>query len=126
MFNIYINDIFLESFIFFNFIFVCFAISVIIFVLSYFLSEKKEYIEKLSIYECGFDPFDDARNTFDVHFYLIAMLFLIFDLEISFLFPWSTFLLDQDFYSLISIFIFLIILTLGFIYELVKGALEWS
>lgn len=82
--------------------------------------------EKLSAYECGFNAFDDARMTFDVRFYLVSILFIIFDLEVAFLFPWAvTFggLGDLGFWSMI---IFLVILTVGFIYEWRKGALEWD
>ena len=82
--------------------------------------------EKLSAYECGFDPFDDARNTFDVRFYLVAILFIIFDLEISFLFPWCISLGSLPLFAYWSMFLFLFILTVGFVYEWKKGALEWE
>ena len=91
--------------------------------LSQLVSEKKLDLEKLSAYECGFDPFGDARHTFSIKFYLVAILFIIFDLEIIFLFPWSiTVNSYQAFYSMIY---FLIILTIGFIYEWKRGALDW-
>ncbi len=82
--------------------------------------------EKLSPYECGFAPFEDARIKFDVRFYLVAILFIIFDLEVAFLFPWAVTLGDIGVYGYWSMFIFLSILTVGFIYEWRKGALEWE
>jgi len=80
----------------------------------------------LSPYECGFEPFEDARVKFDVRFYLIAILLIIFDLEIAFLFPWSVALSSVGLYGFISMMIFLFLLTIGFIYEWKKGALEWD
>ena len=94
--------------------------------LAYFLAPQKSDNEKLSAYECGFDPFQDARIKFEVHFYLIAILFIIFDLEIVFLFPWAVVISFLNFYGFISMFSFLLILGLGFWYEWHKGALEWS
>ncbi len=82
--------------------------------------------EKLSPYECGFEAFEDARMKFDVRFYLVAMLFFLFDLEIAFLFPWAVVLQDIGWFGLIAMFIFLGILVVGFIYEWKKGALEWE
>ncbi len=83
--------------------------------------------EKVSTYECGFEAFDDARMTFDVRFYLVAILFIIFDLEVAFLFPWAVSLRDGlgpfEFWSMM---VFLTVLTIGFIYELKKGALDWE
>jgi NADH-quinone oxidoreductase subunit A len=90
------------------------------------LTSQKGDSEKLSAYECGFDPFDDARNTFDVRFYLVAILFIIFDLEISFLFPWCISLGSLPLFAYWSMFLFLFILTIGFVYEWKKGALEWE
>nr|WCH57691.1 NADH dehydrogenase subunit 3 [Hypnea cryptica] len=101
-------------------------LSFIIFILSYLLTPQKADQEKISAYECGFNPFDDARATFDIRFYLVAILFLIFDLEISFLFPWSLVLKNIGSFGFWSMIIFLIILTLGFVYEWYKGALEWE
>jgi NADH:ubiquinone oxidoreductase subunit 3 (subunit A) len=107
-------------------LFVAFTLSFIIFSLSFLLITKNSDLEKNSPYECGFDPFEDARNTFDVRFYLVAILFIIFDLEIAFLFPWAA-VLDNigliGFYSMIT---FLILLTIGFIYEWKKGAMDWE
>lgn len=82
--------------------------------------------EKLSPYECGFDPFDDARSKFDIRFYLVAILFIIFDLEVAFLFPWAIMLGKIGTLGFVSMMIFLGVLTVGFIYEWKKGALEWD
>jgi NADH-quinone oxidoreductase subunit A len=82
--------------------------------------------EKVSAYECGFNAFDDARMKFDVRFYLVAILFIIFDLEMSFLFPWAITLGDLGLYGYWSMMVFLGVLTVGFIYEWRKGALEWD
>ncbi len=82
--------------------------------------------EKLSPYECGFEAFEDARMKFDVRYYLVAILFILFDLEIAFLFPWAIVLQQIGWFGLISMFIFLGILVVGFIYEWKKGALEWE
>jgi len=95
-------------------------------VLNYLLSPKKPDPEKLSAYECGFDPFDDSRMQFDVRFYLVAILFIIFDLEIAFLFPWAISLGKIGLLGFSSMMIFLLILTVGFIYEWKKGALDWE
>jgi NADH-quinone oxidoreductase subunit A len=81
---------------------------------------------KLSAYECGFDAFDDARRKFDVRFYLVAILFIIFDLEVAFLFPWAVALADIGWFGFASMMAFLGVLTIGFIYEWKKGALEWE
>ncbi|MBH00854.1 MAG: NADH-quinone oxidoreductase subunit A [Candidatus Pelagibacter sp.] len=94
--------------------------------LNYVLSPKKPDPEKLSPYECGFEPFNDSRMEFDVRFYLVAILFIIFDLEIAFLFPWAISLGKIGFLGFISMMIFLFILTIGFIYEWKKGALDWE
>ncbi len=82
--------------------------------------------EKLSPYECGFDAFDDARMKFDVKFYLVAILFIIFDLEIAFLFPWAIAFGDIGLFGFWSMMFFLAVLTVGFIYEWRKGALDWN
>ena len=94
--------------------------------LSFIVSPKKPNNEKLSPYECGFEPFDDARTKFDIRFYLVALLFIIFDLEVAFLFPWAISLKNIGLFGYTSMMIFLIILTIGFIYEWKKGALEWE
>ena len=82
--------------------------------------------EKLSAYECGFEAFDDSRHKFDVRFYLVAILFIIFDLEIAFLFPWAISLGSIGVFGFWSMMLFLAVLTVGFIYEWKKGALEWE
>jgi NADH-quinone oxidoreductase subunit A len=87
---------------------------------------KSPDAEKLSAYECGFNAFDDARMKFDVRFYLVSLLFIIFDLEVTFLFPWAVAFRDAGTFGFWSMMIFLAVLTVGFIYEWKKGALEWD
>jgi NADH-quinone oxidoreductase subunit A len=82
--------------------------------------------EKLSPYECGFEAFEDARMKFDVRYYLVAILFILFDLEIAFLFPWAVVLNDIGFFGFAAMMVFLLILVIGFIYEWKRGALEWE
>ena len=82
--------------------------------------------EKLSPYECGFEAFEDARMKFDVRYYLVAILFILFDLEIAFLFPWAVALPDIGMFGFVAMMIFLLILVVGFVYEWKKGALEWE
>jgi len=89
-------------------------------------ARQKPYAEKVSAYECGFEPFDDARRRFDVRFYLVAILFIIFDLEVAFLFPWAVSLRHIGMLGFWSMIAFLAVLTVGFIYEWRKGALEWE
>ena len=93
---------------------------------SYIVARQRPDSEKNSAYECGFEAFDDARNKFDVRFYLVAILFIIFDLEVAFLFPWAVALGEIGLFGFWSMVIFLAILTIGFIYEWKKGALEWE
>ena len=93
---------------------------------SYILGPKNPDSAKLSAYECGFEAFEDARSKFDVRFYLVSILFIIFDLEVAFLFPWAITLGDIGMFGFWSMMIFLGILTVGFIYEWRKGALEWE
>jgi NADH-quinone oxidoreductase subunit A len=93
---------------------------------SMIAARQNPYPEKLSAYECGFEPFDDARRRFDVRFYLVAILFIIFDLEVAFLFPWSIALGDIGWFGFLSMMGFLGVLTIGFIYEWNKGALDWE
>jgi NADH-quinone oxidoreductase subunit A len=90
------------------------------------LSTSKPDSEKLSPYECGFEAFEDARMKFDVRYYLVAILFIIFDLEIAFLFPWAVVLRDIGMFGFLSMVLFLGILVIGFIYEWKKGALQWE
>jgi NADH-quinone oxidoreductase subunit A len=87
---------------------------------------KQPDSEKLSAYECGFAAFDDARMKFDVRFYLVAILFIIFDLEVAFLFPWAVVFKSVGWFGFWSVMIFLVVLTIGFVYEWKKGALEWD
>ena len=101
----------------FVFFFAGASLSLVIFLLSFFLSAKAGDSEKLSSYECGFSPFTDARGEFDIRFFIIAILFLIFDLEISFLFPFAISFDNAGFVGLLSMFFFLVTLTLGFFYE---------
>ena len=108
------------------FIAVAFAISLAILLVPFLVAYKSPDSEKLSAYECGFNAFDDARMQFDVRFYLVAILFIIFDLEVSFLFPWAVAFGDLGLYGFWSMMIFLGVLTVGFIYEWRKGALEWD
>jgi len=93
---------------------------------SLLVAKQNPDSEKLSAYECGFEAFDDARQRFDVRFYLVTLLFIIFDLEVAFLFPWAVALGDIGLFGFWSMVIFLGILTIGFIYEWRKGALEWE
>jgi len=93
---------------------------------SLVLARQRPDSEKLSAYECGFEAFEDARMKFDVRYYLIAILFILFDLEIAFLFPWAVVLPDIGFFGFASMMVFLAILVVGFIYEWKKGALEWE
>ena len=95
-------------------------------IINFLFSPKKPDPEKLSAYECGFEPFNDSRMEFDIRFYLVAILFIIFDLEIAFLFPWAISLGKIGFLGFISMMFFLVILTVGFIYEWKKGALDWE
>jgi NADH-quinone oxidoreductase subunit A len=93
---------------------------------SLIAARQNPYPEKLAAYECGFDPFGDARRRFDVRFYLVAILFIIFDLEVAFLFPWAVSLADIGLFGFLSMMGFLGVLTVGFVYEWCKGALEWE
>jgi NADH:ubiquinone oxidoreductase subunit 3 (subunit A) len=101
-------------------------LATVIILLSYILVFQQADSEKISAYECGFQPFEEARSQFDVRFYLVAILFIIFDLEIMFLFPWSINLQAIGFFGYWSMLFFLLILTIGFIYEWKKGALDWE
>ena len=108
------------------FVFVALLLSVGFILLNYLFSPKKPDPEKLSAYECGFEAFSDSRMEFDIRFYLVAILFIIFDLEIAFLFPWAISLGKIGLLGFISMMIFLFILAVGFIYEWKKGALDWD
>jgi NADH-quinone oxidoreductase subunit A len=95
-------------------------------VAPFLLAYRNPDSEKVSAYECGFNPFDDARMKFDVRFYLVSLLFIIFDLEVAFLFPWAAAFRDIGHYGFWSMLLFLGVLTVGFVYEWKKGALEWD
>jgi len=108
------------------FLIIALGLSVSFIAINFISSPKKPDPEKLSAYECGFEPFNDSRMEFDVRFYLVAILFIIFDLEIAFLFPWAISLGSIGLLGFCSMMIFLFILTVGFIYEWKKGALDWE
>ena len=108
------------------FLIIALGLSVSFIAINFISSPKKPDPEKLSAYECGFEPFNDSRMEFDVRFYLVAILFIIFDLEIAFLFPWAISLGNIGILGFCSMMIFLFILTVGFIYEWKKGALDWE
>jgi NADH-quinone oxidoreductase subunit A len=102
------------------------AIGVLPILAGFLLAPHKPDSEKLSPYECGFEAFEDSRMRFDVRYYLVAILFIIFDLEIAFLFPWAVVLESIGMFGFVAMMIFLGILVIGFIYEWKKGALEWE
>ena len=108
------------------FLFVALGLSIGFIVLNFLFSPKNPDSEKLSAYECGFEAFSDSRMEFDVRFYLVAILFIIFDLEIAFLFPWAISLGNLGSLGFWSMMIFLLVLTIGFIYEWKIGALDWD
>jgi len=108
------------------FLFIALFLSIGFIIVNFLASPSNPDPEKLSAYECGFEAFDDSRMEFDVRFYLVAILFIIFDLEIAFLFPWAISLGSLGALGFWSMMIFLAILTVGFIYEWKKGALEWE
>jgi len=102
------------------------GLAALILLASFVIARQRPDSEKLSSYECGFEPFEDARSRFDVRFYLVAILFIIFDLEVAFLFPWAVSLGHIGLLGFWSMMIFLAVLTIGFVYEWRKGALEWE
>ena len=108
------------------FLIIALSLSTGFILVNFLFSPKNPDPEKLSAYECGFEPFNDSRMEFDVRFYLVAILFIIFDLEIAFLFPWAVSLGNIGILGFFSMMIFLLILTVGFIYEWKKGALDWE
>lgn len=111
------------------FLVIGFGLSIVLIALSFLRAPRRGDAEKLSPYECGFDPFDppktNARIPMDAHFYLVAILFIIFDLEVAFLFPWAMVLKTLGLFGFFSMLLFLTTLTVGFVYEWKKGALEW-
>ncbi len=102
------------------------AIALIAVAASWIVARQRPDTEKTSAYECGFEAFDDARSKFEVRFYLVAILFIIFDLEVAFLFPWAVSLGEIGLFGFWSMMVFLAVLTVGFVYEWRKGALEWE
>tara|TARA_B100000446_G_C10446435_1_gene303561 strand:- start:382 stop:738 length:357 start_codon:yes stop_codon:yes gene_type:complete len=108
------------------FLSVALALGLLMLSLGFLFGRGSKTKAKLSPYECGFDPFEDARIPFDVRYYLVAILFIIFDLEIAFLFPWAVSLNKIGISGIIAMGIFLLVLVIGFIYEWKKGALEWD
>ena len=108
------------------FIIVGLGLGVVLLSVGSVLAPSRPNPEKLSPYECGFEAFEDARMKFDVRYYLVAILFILFDLEIAFLFPWAVVLQDIGFEGFVAMMIFLLILIVGFAYEWKKGALEWE
>ena len=102
------------------------GLALVLIAAAYLVARQNPDPEKLSAYECGFEAFDDARGQFDVRFYLVAILFIIFDLEVAFLFPWAISLGEIGMFGFWSMVVFLGVLTVGFIYEWRKGALEWE
>jgi NADH-quinone oxidoreductase subunit A len=120
------NDILVEYLPILIFLGLSGVLSLVLLVLPMIVAPSNPDPEKVSAYECGFNAFDDARMKFDVRFYLVAILFIIFDLEVTFLFPWAITLGDIGIFGFWSMMVFLGILTVGFIYEWKKGALEWE
>lgn len=111
----------------YKYFFFCLIVSLLLFSISFFFIYQSMDIEKASSYECGFNPFSDSRVKFEIRFYLVGILFIIFDLEITFLFPWLLVVIDDlTFLNGIGMFVFILSLLLGFIYELAKGALDWE
>ncbi|MBI0169156.1 MULTISPECIES: NADH-quinone oxidoreductase subunit A [Bartonella] len=108
------------------FIIVSALIAGILLIMPYIVAYRSPDPEKLSAYECGFNSFDDARMKFDIRFYLVSILFIIFDLEVAFLFPWAVSIDAVGMFGFVSMLVFLAVLTVGFIYEWKKGALEWD
>lgn len=106
--------------------FFCLSLVLILFFLSFFLVPRIYDEEKISIYECGFSPYGDSRTRFEVKFYLVAILFILFDLELTFLFPWIIVFFSLHFFGIFIMFFFLIVLFLGFVYELTTGSLDWN
>jgi NADH-quinone oxidoreductase subunit A len=108
------------------FIGISIAIGLVLLIVPFLVAYSKPDAEKLSAYECGFNAFDDARMKFDVRFYLVSILFIIFDLEVAFLFPWAVAFKSVGLFGFLSMMLFLGVLTVGFVYEWKKGALEWD
>lgn len=120
---VYYSYVYLELFVYFILVI---GICSIMIGLCYMISENNQYFEKGIGYECGFDPFSDARDPFNIKFYLISILFIIFDVEIVFFFPWVLCLKQVAFFGFITMYIFVFLLIVGFLYEWRKGCLEWT
>ena len=120
------NELLLEYLPILVFFVIAIIMAAVFVLLPIIVVKQKPYAEKNSAYECGFEAFTDMRKQFDVRFYLVAILFIIFDLEVAFLFPWAIALGDIGMFGFVSMMIFLAVLTVGFIYEWKKGALEWE
>lgn len=122
------QEIFLkkEYFLIFSFLFLAFFLSILILIFSYLLVIQKPETEKLSSYECGFEPYEDARHHFDVKFYLVAIIFIIFDIEVIFLYPWCLSLSQLNLTGFWSMIDFIIELFVGFLYIWLIGALNWK
>ena len=126
IYNVMLADFLKEYFSIVVFLIIALGLSFIFIMINYALSPKNPDAEKLSAYECGFEAFNDSRMEFDVRFYLVAILFIIFDLEIAFLFPWAVSLGNIGALGFWSMMIFLFVLAVGFVYEWKKGALDWD
>jgi len=123
----YITNIFSTQYLMiFWFILFSLFLGCVILGLSYFIAIQNPDSEKTSAYECGFEPFEDARNKFDVRFYIVAILFIIFDIEVLYLFPWAVSLYETGLEGFWAMMAFLILLGVGFLYEVFKGALDWQ
>lgn len=116
----------LEYILIFKYFFFCLLLALLLFFASFLIIYQNPNSEKISVYECGFSPFGDSRSRFEVRFYIVAILFMIFDLEIVFLFPWVLNLDGLSDFGFFSMIFFLLVLTIGFVYEWFKGALDWE
>lgn len=121
--NIHILDEYIYLLILFS---VILFLGLALFFISYIILPSDLYFEKISVYECGFEPFEDTRIKFDIKFYLVSILFIIFDMEIVFLFPWALVSLKIGLFGFFIVLIFLIVLFIGFFYEWWVGALDWE
>lgn len=120
------NYFYLEYFNILLFTLIGILIVFVLLFLSYIVSPKNIDVDKASAYECGFDPFDEARKSFDIQFYIVGVLFIIFDLEIALLFPWAVVLKDIGLFGFWTMMIFFFLINIGFVYEWQRGALDWS
>ncbi len=121
-----LNNLIVEYLPIIVFLGLAFGLALVMVVASWIAGKQRPDSEKVSAYECGFDAFENARGRFDVRFYLVSILFIIFDLEVAFLFPWAVSLGQIGAFGFWSMFIFLFVLTVGFAYEWKKGALDWE